>query len=144
MVIFGLIKATVVGDTIRLRILEMKQTDYIDASHSLGLPERVIIFKHILQKGCASLMAMSFCQGLRDAIIIDFSLAALDLSIPHDLSLGGLAYQVFIKSPVLIDSSAPVIHWVSILVVTALVMITLTVVSNDLGRNSQRSGAHHG
>ncbi|MBM3128851.1 MAG: ABC transporter permease [Chloroflexi bacterium] len=107
----------------RAPVLVIKQREYIQAARALGLPNRIIIFSHIIPQVVPPLIVIATLQVCH-AIVIEASISFLGLGIqPPMSSWGGLLKEGLRNLP-----SAP---WISL---TAGVVLTITViVLNILG-----------
>ena len=137
MVIFGVLQSPHVGDLVRLRILELKRTEFISAAKALGFRTAVIIVKHILVRGSGSLLAMALCHSIRDALILDYSIGVLGMDVDHVPSLGQFMRFLIFLRPGCLDLSFTNVHWISLFSVTLLLLVSLTAVGNSLGRRAQ-------
>lgn len=144
MLIFGVLTSPRVSDLVRLRVLEIKRMEYIDAARALGLAEFVILGRHILLRGLSGLIAMAFCHALRDALLLDVVIGVLKLDVAHVLSLGQIMQGILFESPVMADPEFTVVHWATFLVVLMTLLMSLTVMSRELGRRAQFGGGEHG
>jgi peptide/nickel transport system permease protein len=83
-IIIGLTFWTTVARLVRAEVLRQKSLDYVQAARAMGLPNRRIIFFHILPNAIApALVAASF--GVANAILIESTLSFLgvgDASVP--------------------------------------------------------------
>jgi peptide/nickel transport system permease protein len=81
MLVVGLTNAPVVASLIKGKIQFLKQKNFIEADIALGLPTRIIIFKHILWHHCRSLLIIQATLGMAEAILIETSLSYLGFGV---------------------------------------------------------------
>lgn len=92
MTIFGrgidkiLIALTLVGwvryaRTVRGEVLGVKRKEYIEASHSIGLPDQTIMFKHIMPNVLTSVIVLSTIQ-IGGFILTEATLSFLGVGVP--------------------------------------------------------------
>jgi len=81
MIVVGLTNVPVVASLIKGKIHFLKQKNFIEAAVSLGLPNRVIILKHILWHNCKSLLIIQATLGMGEAILMETSLSYLGFGV---------------------------------------------------------------
>ncbi len=81
MLVVGLTNVPVVASLIKSKIQFLKQKNFIEADIALGLPTRIIIFKHILWHHCRSLLIIQATLGMAEAILIETSLSYLGFGV---------------------------------------------------------------
>jgi peptide/nickel transport system permease protein len=81
MVVVGFTGAPAVASLVAGKILFLRQKNFIEAAHVLGLPTRVIILKHILWHHCAPLLVIQATIGMGEAILIETSLSYLGFGV---------------------------------------------------------------
>lgn len=82
--IIGLTSWPGIARLVRAEVLKIKRLQYIEASKSLGLKDRTILFKHILPNAIpASIVAFTF--GLANLLALEATLSFLGIGLPPDL-----------------------------------------------------------
>lgn len=81
MLVVGFTNIPVVVSLIKGKILFLKQKNFIEAAHALGLRNRVIILKHILWHNCRSVMIIQATLGMAEAVLIETSLSYLGFGV---------------------------------------------------------------
>jgi peptide/nickel transport system permease protein len=81
MLVIGLTNVPVVASLIKGKIQFLKQKNFIEADIALGLPTRIIIFKHILWHHCRSLLIIQATLGMAEAILMETSLSYLGFGV---------------------------------------------------------------
>ncbi len=95
-----LIALTLVGwvhyaRTVRGSVLSVKKLEYVEASRSIGLPDWIIMFKHILPNVITSVIVLSTIQ-IGDFILTEATLSFLGVGVPiTEPSLGLLVKNGF-------------------------------------------------
>ena len=91
MVVVGLTHAPTVASMIKSKVRFLKQQNFIEATVSLGMRPRTIIFKHILWHNCRSLLIIQATLGMAEAILIETSLSYLGFGVQEpDPSWGNM------------------------------------------------------
>ena len=81
MLVVGLTNVPVVSSLVKGKIQFLKQKNFIEADIALGLPTRIIIFKHILWHHCRSLLIIQATLGMAEAILMETSLSYLGFGV---------------------------------------------------------------
>ena len=81
MLVVGLTNVPVVASLVKGKIQFLKQKNFIEADIALGLPTRIIIFRHILWHHCRSLLIIQATLGMAEAILIETSLSYLGFGV---------------------------------------------------------------
>jgi len=63
------------------KIRFLRQKNFIEAAHVLGLPTHVIVLKHILWHHCTPLLVIQATLGMGEAILIETSLSYLGFGV---------------------------------------------------------------
>jgi peptide/nickel transport system permease protein len=92
MVTIGLISWTGITRLVRGEFFRQRSIDYVVAAKALGIPERRIIFGHILKNAMAPvLVAAAF--GVAGAILAESFLSFIGLGDPNAPSWGGILQE---------------------------------------------------
>ncbi len=78
MALFGLFRSHDLAELIRQRVSYLRQLNFIEACTALGLPYRVIIFKHILLNECLGIILVQGAIMMGQAILMETTLTYLD------------------------------------------------------------------
>jgi len=81
MVVVGVTGVPAVASLIAGKIGFLRQKNFIEAAHVLGLPSRVILLKHILWHHCMPLLVIQATIGMGEAILIETSLSYLGFGV---------------------------------------------------------------
>ncbi len=81
MAVVGLAGSPVVAALIAGKIRFLRQKNFIEAAHVLGLPTRVILLKHLLWYNCRALLVIQATLGMGEAILIETSLSYLGFGV---------------------------------------------------------------
>ncbi len=81
MIVVGVTNIPVVVLLIKGKIQSLRQKNFIEAAHALGLSNRVIILKHILWHNCRSVLIIQATLGMAEAILIESSLSYLGFGV---------------------------------------------------------------
>jgi len=81
MVVVGITGMPAVANLIAGKISFLRQKNFIEAAHALGLPAHVVILKHILWYNCRALLVIQATLGMADAILIETSLSYLGFGV---------------------------------------------------------------
>lgn len=81
MLVVGITNVPVVASLIKGKILFLKQKNFIEADHALGLPTHTIILKHILWHNCRTLLIIQATLGMGEAILMETSLSYLGFGV---------------------------------------------------------------
>ena len=89
-VIIGLSNWPMFARTIRASVMGEKNKEYVEAARVIGLPRRIIMFRHILPNSLTSVMVISTIQ-VANAVMSEAALSFLGLGMPvTQPSLGSL------------------------------------------------------
>lgn len=89
-VIIGLSNWPMFARTIRASVMGEKNKEYVEAARVIGLPRRIIMFRHILPNSLTSVMVISTIQ-VANAVMSEAALSFLGLGMPVTKpSLGSL------------------------------------------------------
>ena len=89
-VIIGLSNWPMFARTIRASVIGEKSKEYVEAARVIGLPKRIIMFRHILPNSLTSVMVISTIQ-VANAVMSEAALSFLGLGMPVTKpSLGSL------------------------------------------------------
>ena len=93
--VIGLTKWTDVARLTRAEVLRVKNEEYIPAAKALGLPNHIILLRHVLPAAAGpALVAATF--GIADAILIESTLSFLGFGVPNTVpSWGRLLTDAF-------------------------------------------------
>ncbi len=78
-----------VARIVRSEVLALKETEYVEAARVIGVPERTIMFRHLLPN-CLPTMIVLFTLNVPSAILTESSLSFLGLGIQEPRSSWGL------------------------------------------------------
>ncbi len=81
MAVVGITNIPVVSSLIRGKIGFLRQKNFIEAAHALGLPLRTIILKHIIWYNCRSVLIIQATLGMGEAILMETSLSYLGFGV---------------------------------------------------------------
>lgn len=81
MVVVGVAGVPTVASLIAGKIAFLRQKNFIEAAHVLGLPAYVIILKHILWHHCTPVLVIQATIGMGEAILIETSLSYLGFGV---------------------------------------------------------------
>ncbi len=88
--IIGLSNWPMFARTIRASVMGEKNKEYVEAARVIGLPQRIIMFRHILPNALTSVMVISTIQ-VANAVMSEAALSFLGLGMPVTKpSLGSL------------------------------------------------------
>jgi peptide/nickel transport system permease protein len=93
MVVVGVTGAPGVASLIAAKIRFLRQKNFIEAAHVLGLPTRVILLKHLLWYNCRALLVIQATLGMGEAILIETSLSYLGFGVQEPTSSWGNMVQ---------------------------------------------------
>jgi peptide/nickel transport system permease protein len=83
MIIIGLTSWVGIARFTRNEFLKVRSLDYITAAAALGLPDRRIMFRHILPNALAPVL-VSVVLGIAAAILVESGLSFLGIGVPAD------------------------------------------------------------
>jgi len=81
MVVVGVTGVPAVASLVAGKIWFLRQKNFIEAAHVLGLPTHVILLKHILWHHCTPLLIIQATIGMGEAILIETSLSYLGFGV---------------------------------------------------------------
>jgi peptide/nickel transport system permease protein len=81
MVVVGITGMPVIANLIAGKIAFLRQKNFIEAAHALGLPAHSVILKHILWYHCRALLVIQATLGMAEAILIETSLSYLGFGV---------------------------------------------------------------
>jgi peptide/nickel transport system permease protein len=81
MVVVGITGMPETANLIAGKISFLRQKNFIEAAHALGLPARTVILKHILWLNCRALLVIQATLGMAGAIIVETSLSYLGFGV---------------------------------------------------------------
>jgi peptide/nickel transport system permease protein len=81
MVVVGITSMPVIANLIAGKIGLLREKNFIEAAHALGLPAHVVILKHILWYNCRALLVIQATLGMAEAILIETSLSYLGFGV---------------------------------------------------------------
>ncbi|MDY6934329.1 MAG: ABC transporter permease [Spirochaetota bacterium] len=93
MIVIGLTGWTGIARIVRGEFLKLREMDYVQASKALGIPNRLIILRHILPNSLAPVL-VSATFGIASTILIESSLSFLGFGVqPPTPSWGDILSQ---------------------------------------------------
>ena len=81
MVVVGVTGVPAVASLVAGKIVFLRQKNFIEAAHVLGLPSHVILLKHIVWHHCTPLLVIQATIGMGQAILIETSLSYLGFGV---------------------------------------------------------------
>ena len=81
MVVVGITGMPVIANLIAGKIAFLRQTNFIEAAHALGLPAHTVILKHILWLICRAALVIQATLGMAEAILVETSLSYLGFGV---------------------------------------------------------------
>jgi peptide/nickel transport system permease protein len=81
MVVVGITGMPVTSNLIAGKISFLRQKNFIEAAHALGLPAHTVILKHILWLNCRALLVIQATLGMAEAILVETSLSYLGFGV---------------------------------------------------------------
>jgi len=81
MIVVGVSGVPAVASLIAGKIEFLRQKNFIEAAHVLGLPSYVIVLKHILWHHCTPVLVIQATMGMGEAILIETSLSYLGFGV---------------------------------------------------------------
>ena len=81
MVVVGITAMPATANLIAGKIAFLRQKNFIEAAHALGLPARTVILKHILWFNCRALLVIQATLGMAEAILVETSLSYLGFGV---------------------------------------------------------------
>jgi peptide/nickel transport system permease protein len=88
MLIIGLTSWVGIARFTRNEFLRIRNVDYVTAAIALGVPDRSVMFKHILPNALAPVI-VSVVLGIAGAILVESSLSFLGIGVPAQLVTWG-------------------------------------------------------
>jgi len=81
MIVVGITGMPETANLVAGKIAFLKQKNFIEAAHALGLPAHTVILKHILWLNCRTLLVIQATLGMAEAIIVETSLSYLGFGV---------------------------------------------------------------
>jgi len=81
MIVVGITSMPETANLIAGKISFLRQKNFIEAAHALGLPAHTVILKHILWLNCRALLVIQATLGMAEAIIVETSLSYLGFGV---------------------------------------------------------------
>jgi peptide/nickel transport system permease protein len=81
MVVVGITGMPDTANHVAGKIAFLRQKNFIEAAHALGLPAHTVILKHILWLNCRALLVIQATLGMAEAIIVETSLSYLGFGV---------------------------------------------------------------
>jgi peptide/nickel transport system permease protein len=81
MIVVGITGMPETANLVSGKIAFLKQKNFIEAAHALGLPAHTVILKHILWLNCRTLLVIQATLGMAEAIIVETSLSYLGFGV---------------------------------------------------------------
>ncbi len=81
MIVVGLTNIPNIAALVKNKILALKRKNFIESAIAIGLPTRVIVFRHILWYNCRSLLIIQATLGMGEAILMETSLSYLGFGV---------------------------------------------------------------
>ena len=81
MIVVGITGMPATANLVAGKISFLRQKNFIEAAHALGLPARAVILKHILWLNCRTLLVIQATLGMAEAIIVETSLSYLGFGV---------------------------------------------------------------
>ncbi|MFZ5898304.1 MAG: ABC transporter permease [Bacillota bacterium] len=94
--VIGLLSWCSTARVVRARVLQLREMPYIEALVALGIPDRVIILKHVLPN-TAEVIVAKFVLAVAAAMLSEASLSFLGLGDPSRVSWGGMVHFAFTR-----------------------------------------------
>jgi peptide/nickel transport system permease protein len=88
MIIIGLTSWVGIARFTRSEFLRIRNLDYVSAAISIGVPNRSVMFRHILPNALAPVI-VSVVLGIAGAILVESSLSFLGIGVPAELVTWG-------------------------------------------------------
>jgi len=93
MVVVGITGIPPVAARIAGKIRFLRDKNFIEAAHALGLPDRTIILKHLLWYNCRALLVIYATLGMGEAILMETSLSYLGFGVQEPVPSWGNMVQ---------------------------------------------------
>jgi peptide/nickel transport system permease protein len=81
MVVVGITGMPETANLVAGKISFLRQKNFIEAAHALGLPAHTVILKHILWLNCRALLVIQATLGMAEAILVETSLSYLGFGV---------------------------------------------------------------
>ena len=81
MIVVGITGMPATANLVAGKIAFLRQKNFIEAAHALGLPAHVVILKHILWLNCRALLVIQATLGMAEAILVETSLSYLGFGV---------------------------------------------------------------
>jgi peptide/nickel transport system permease protein len=81
MIVLGITSMPATANLVAGKISFLKQKNFIEAAHALGLPAHTVILKHILWLNCRALLVIQATLGMAEAILVETSLSYLGFGV---------------------------------------------------------------
>lgn len=81
MAVVGLTTAPTVATLVKGKVLMLKARSFIESAVALGVPPRVIVWRHILWYNCRTLLLIQATLGMAEAVLIETSLSYLGFGV---------------------------------------------------------------
>jgi peptide/nickel transport system permease protein len=81
MIVVGITGMPATANLVAGKITFLKQKNFIEAAHALGLPAHTVILKHILWLNCRALLVIQATLGMAEAILVETSLSYLGFGV---------------------------------------------------------------
>jgi peptide/nickel transport system permease protein len=81
MVVVGITGMPSTANLVAGKIGFLRQKNFIEAAHALGLPAHTVILKHILWFNCRALLVIQATLGMAEAILVETSLSYLGFGV---------------------------------------------------------------
>lgn len=93
-IIIGLLGWCSTARVVQARVLQLRDSPFIETLRALGIPEHQIILKHIAPN-VMEVIAAKFILAVAQAMLSEASLSFIGLGDPLSLSWGGILYYAF-------------------------------------------------
>jgi ABC-type dipeptide/oligopeptide/nickel transport system permease subunit len=88
MVTIGVLGSTKIKDIVQTKIQQFKENQFIEAAKELGLPDYIIIFKHILWCNCKRIIFVQLSYQVAEVILLEASLSYIGWGTQDQISWG--------------------------------------------------------
>ena len=127
-VVIGLLGWPVTCRLVRGQLLVLRESEFITASRVVGVPDRVILFRHMLPNIFGPLTVVA-TFGVASAVLLESSLSFLGLGVrPPDASWGNLITEA--TSPVVLNTLPW--QWVPAAVAITLMVLGVNFIGDGL------------
>lgn len=94
MMVLGVTNAPLVAQLIKGKISLLRQKNFVESAIALGIPDSLIIFKHILWFNCRSYLIIQATLGMGEAILLESALSYLGFGVQEPTpSWGNMVQQ---------------------------------------------------